>query len=186
MAEYSVALNWHAPRETEKVEKLCTFLEENGLRVHRWGHDEATMESRVHVRVIVVCQNYWRLSKFQRELTIAKESKTPLAWFWIGSEPNRDTLGDKLFDELVYDNDQDTYFKLIHDKIVDIAPTVEWEEETFGWVVVKRQQRKAVLITVLTLISLTVMGLLIGYTVRSEAKSKLRSQFCELIICCSR
>ena len=143
------------------------------------GHDEA-VKSRVHVRVIVVCQDYFRLSKFQRELTTAKESKTPLVCFWIGSEPNRDTLQDELFDELVYDNDQDTYFKLILDKIVDIAPTVEWEEESSGWVVVRRQQRKAVLITVLTLISLTVMGLLIGYAIRSGAKSKLRYQICEL------
>ena len=159
MAEYTVAINWHAAREAEEVKKLCTFLAENGLSVHRWGHrDEDTMTLRVHIRVIVVCQAYLRLSNFKRELTKAKESKAALVCFWIGSEPNRDTLQDELFDELVYDNDQDTYFKLILDKIVDITPTVEWEEETSGWVVVKRQQRKTVLITVLTLISMTVMA----------------------------
>ena len=79
MAEYTVAINWHAARETEEVETLCTFLEENGLRVHRWGHrDEDTMKSRVHIRVIVVCQDYLSLSRFKRELTTAKESKTDL------------------------------------------------------------------------------------------------------------
>ena len=90
-----------------------------------------------------------------------------------------------MFDELLYDNDQDTYFGMILDKIVDIAPAIEWEEETSGWVVVK--QRKTVMITLLALIfGLTVMGLAIGYAIRNEAKSTIRSQFCELIIFCSR
>ena len=84
------------------------------------------MTSRVvHIRVIVVCQDYLSLSRFKRELTTAKESKTPLVCFWIGSVPNRHTLRDELFDELLYDNDQDTYFGMILDKIVDIAPAIE-------------------------------------------------------------
>ena len=93
MTGHKVAINWHAPRDAEKVESLSSFFESNGLIVHRWDGGDVDMKSlRVHVRVIVVCLDYLRLGQFYRQLDKARESKTPLVFVWIGSEEpeNRD------------------------------------------------------------------------------------------------
>ena len=175
MTDYSVAINWHAARETEKVETLCTFLESNGISVHRWRDDPITT-SRIHARVIVVCWQYMQLNAFNRELAKAVESDTPLVYVWIKSEKETskdiDTLAqDKLFDELIHDDNQTSLFRMVLAKIIDSASQFEPEE----LVDVKRQKlQKTCLIAFLALLvlGLAIIGLLIGYFFQSEIKEQ--------------
>ena len=73
MTQYKVAINWHAARETEKVETLCTFFEVNGFSVHRWSAAKKAKPVPAHVRVIVVCRGYIGHTKFEEELARARE-----------------------------------------------------------------------------------------------------------------
>ena len=112
MPEYEVAINWHAVRERTKVEALATFLEFNGLSVHPWSDEKIQESTSARAIVIIVCRDYLRLSRFQRELTKARESKTPLVCVWLESEePNGNNVHG--FDELIYDNDQNRFHEMI-------------------------------------------------------------------------
>ena len=118
--------------KAEKVETLCTFLESNGISVHRWRDDPITT-SPIHVRVIVVCRQYMQLNAFNRELAKAVESDTPLVYVWIKSEKETskdiDTLAqDELFAELIHDNNQASLIRMVLAKIIDSASQFEPEE----------------------------------------------------------
>ena len=178
-----MAINWHAVRETAKVEAICTFLEFNGWSVRRWSEDATKQSTSVRATVIVVCRDYLRLSRFQRELTKARESKTPLVCVWLESEePKRNNVGDELFDELIYDNDQNSLLGMVLDKMC--ASTNHWEEDkqiensTSDLVQVKRRRRKAAVVTLLVFMSLAIIGSLLGFSLLNKAGSKLRSEFC--------
>ena len=172
MTDYCVAINWHAARETEKVETLCTFLESNGISVHRWRDDSITT-SPIHVRVIVVCWQYMQLNAFNRELAKAVDSKTPLVYVWIKSEEETskdiDTLAqDELFDELIHDDNQASLFRMVLAKIIESASQFEPEE----LVDVKRQKLRLIAFLALLVLGLAIIGLLIGHFFRSEIKEQ--------------
>ena len=83
-----------------------------------------------------------------------------------------DTLAqDKLFDELIHDDNQASLFRMVLAKIIDSASQFEPEE----LVDVKRQKlRKTCLIAFLALLvlGLAIIGLLIGYFFQSEIKEQ--------------
>ena len=170
MTGHKVAINWHAPRDAEKIESLCSFFESNGLIVHRWDGDGDMKSLRVHVRVIVVCLYYLHLGQFHRQLDKAKECKTPLVFVWIGSEEpeNGDNARVDFFDELIYDCDQLTFVGMVFDKIVAITSTIELEEEDYDLVEVKRQKRRKLIAIFITLITLSSIGLLLWYFLPHE------------------
>ena len=174
MTQYKVAINWHAGRETEKVETLCTFLESNGFSVHRWTAAKKLKQVPVHVRVIVVCRGYVGHAKFEEELARARESKTPLVFVWFGSqEPNRNTVRNDLFDELIYNNDdQNTFYGMVLGKIVNIVLQIEPEDGRVESGLLKRN-KLLVLITFTAFISLVIIGVLfgIGKKVREEGSN---------------
>ena len=118
MLEYEVAINWHAARETAKVEAICNFLEFTGLGVHRWSGESLQQSTTARAIMIVVCGDYLRLSRFQRELTKARESKTPLVYVWLESEkPKLNNLHGVHSDELIYDNDGNRFHEMVLEKI---------------------------------------------------------------------
>ena len=179
-----MAINWHAVRETAKVEAICNFLEFTGFGVHRWSGESLSQQSTsARAIVVVVCSDYLRLSRFQRELTKARESKTPLVYVWLESkEPKRlNNLHGVLFDELIYDNDENRFHEMVLEKINVIMEPINDDEisEDSGSTLVedrnKFQFRKLHALFVIIAFLLAMAGLAMGLCFKPGQHGKLFS-----------